>query len=65
MGSSSNDNSDDYENVTKWCWFSLLRRRLFVLWARWEGEREKRGFRPSPLPIVRRALSIFQLLLFL
>ena len=31
--------------------------------ARWEREREKRGL--FPLPIVPRALSIFQLLLFL
>ena len=33
--------------------------------ARWEGETEKRGSRLFPLPIVRRALSIFRLLLFL
>ena len=26
---------------------------------RWEGEREKKGFRLFPLPIIRRALSIF------
>ena len=46
---------------------SLLLRGLFVLWggwgekkerargARWEGEREKRGSRRFPLPIVLRA----------
>ena len=30
--------------------------------GRWEGEKEKRGFRLFPLPIVPRALSIFSII---
>ena len=44
MGSSSNDNSDGYENVTKWRWFPLLGGGLFVLWGGWgERKRERAG----------------------
>ena len=41
IGSSSNDNGNDYENVTKWRWFSLLSRGRFVLWGGW-GERKRK-----------------------
>ena len=71
IGSWRNDDGYGYENVTKWRWFPLLSRGLFVLWGGWggrkreraehdgKGKREKRGFR---LPIVPRALSIFSII---
>ena len=75
IGSLSNDDSDGYENVTKWRWFPLLsrarplcvvgrlgRKKKRARGARREGEREKRGSRLFPLPIVPRAPSIFSII---
>ena len=44
IGSLSNDDGDGYENVTKWRWFPLLSRGLFVLWGDWgDRKRERTG----------------------
>jgi len=42
IGSLSNDDGDGYENVTKWRWFPLLSRGLFVLWGDWGGRKRQR-----------------------
>ena len=75
IGNLSNDDGDGYENEnTKMSLVPSPQQRLLCVvgrlgrkkkrahGARWEGERQKRGFRLFPLPIVPRAPSIFSII---